>query len=201
LNTDMAHHWITSKWEQHMYHPQISNFVWILVRGKETCCILPAWNMSHYHNHGLWPNNSRIHITGRQHWRLSHVGCLVGYCCHKLWQITPWMVVLGCCKKNVEHLLNVSIISQNKRCIHIWLSWLKYGASKAKFFNMLVWFNVYFLVNMLKQLRKGYGPIDHERLMCHYFLLFINPFCHHFNYWLALIIKLIMQFYHLGLLD
>ena len=37
--------------------------------------------------------------------------------------------------------------------------------------------------------------------MCHYFLLFLNPFCHHFNYWLALIVKLIMQFYHLVLLD
>jgi len=77
----------------------ITNFIWILVRGKETCCILAAWKRSHYHYHGLWPNNSRIRIIGPQHWRLSHVGCLVGYCCHKLWQITPRMVVLGCCKK------------------------------------------------------------------------------------------------------
>jgi len=38
-------------------------------------------------------------------------------------------------------------------------------------------------------------------LMCHHFLLFLNPFCHHFNYLLALIVKLIMQFYHLGLLE
>ena len=27
---------------------------------------------------------------------------------------------------------------------------------------MLVWFNVYFLVNKFKQLCKGYDPVDHE---------------------------------------
>ena len=27
---------------------------------------------------------------------------------------------------------------------------------------MLVWFNVYFLVNQFKQLRKGYDLVDHE---------------------------------------
>ena len=33
------------------------------------------------------------------------------------------------------------------------------------------------------------------------FAYFLTLFCHHFNYWLALIVKLIIQFYHLGLLD
>ena len=31
-----------------------------------------------------------------------------------------------------------------------------------KFFNMLVWLNVYFLVNKFKQLCKVYGLVDHE---------------------------------------
>ena len=35
-------------------------------------------------------------------------------------------------------------------------------------------------------------------LMCHYFLLFLNPFLHHFNYLLVLIVKSIRQFYYLG---
>jgi len=38
-------------------------------------------------------------------------------------------------------------------------------------------------------------------VMCHYFLLFLNPFCHQFNYWLTLIVEFIIQFYRLGPLD
>ena len=44
----------------------------------------------------------------------------------------------------------------------MWLSWLKYGASKVEMLEMLVWFNVYFLLNKFNQLRKGQDLVDHE---------------------------------------
>ena len=59
------------------------------------------------------------------------------------------------------------------------------------------------LDDMIHDIGQEYFQQAHAPMyvMCHYFHLFLNPFCHHFNYWLALIVKLIMQFYHLGLLD
>ena len=64
--------------------------------------------------------------------------------------------------QKVEHLSNINIISQNKKCVHITLSCLKYRTPKVEMLDMLLWFNVYFLVNKFKQLCKGYGLVDHE---------------------------------------
>ena len=54
------------------------------------------------------------------------------------------------------------IISQNETYVHMWLSWLKYGALNVEMLDMLTWFNVYFLLNKFNQLSKGYDLVDHE---------------------------------------
>jgi len=109
-----------------MNHPQITNLIWILFRGMKICYFLRPRKRSQYHYHGFWLNKSRIHLIGPQDWRLSHVGCLMGYCCHKLWQITPQMVVVGCCKKcwtfveHQHHLAEWKMCTYNVVLTQIW---------------------------------------------------------------------------------